>query len=630
MSLTSAISAATSGLRTAQAGMDVVAQNVANAGSVGYTRRRLDPIQALAGDRTGGVRSGEIGRVLDQVAQKQLRLETSGAAYTSVMADFASALDRLFGQPGGSGSLDGAVNDFTQSLQQLASDAGSYSSRSAALASGNALADRIAGLADGVQALRTQAEGRLATGVARANELLANIATLNGKVAAGIATGAGNPALLDERDRLIGELSGLMDVQAVFGGNGAMSLITSSGLTLVEGGSAVRLSFDAHAALGPNSAYSTDPTQRGVGTIRATTIGGQVTDLVANKMIRSGELAAGLELRDRTLVEAQRQLDELAAGLSRALSDRAVTGTPAGSGATTGFDIDLAGLQAGNAITVDYRDNASTPPGAMRRVILVPTLGGAPAAINPNQTQDPSARVETIDIGSGFAAMIASIGAKLGPGLTVSAVPGSSTAVRILDDGSAGAPDLLGLSAGITETSLSGGQPQLPFFVDSGYSGTAFTGSFEGASHLTGFAQRMKVNAALVADRSKLVVFSTSPATPQGDTTRPQYLVDSLTKASRVFSAASGIGGIAAPYAATVKDFAQRVVETQGANAESAQRLNEGQKVALSVVESRFAEKSGVNVDQEMAQLVQLQTAYGANARVMTAVRDMLDLLLRI
>lgn len=628
MSLTSAISAATSGLRTTQAGMDVVAQNVANAGSVGYTRRRLDPVQALAGDRTGGVRTGEIERVLDQVAQKQLRLETSGAAYTSVTAEFASALDRLFGQPGGSGSLDGAVNDFTQSLQQLAGDAGSYSSRSAALASGGALADRIAGIADGVQALRTEAEGRLATGVSRANELLANIATLNGKVAAGLATGSGNPALLDERDRLIGELSGLMDVQAVQGGNGAMSLITASGFTLVEGGSAARLSFDAHAALGPNSLYSADPAQRGVGTITATSIGGQVTDLVANNMIRSGELAAGLELRDGTLVEAQRQLDELAAGLSRALSDRAVTGTPAGSGATTGFDIDLAGLQAGNAITVDYRDNASTPPGATRRIVLVPTLGGA-GAIDPNQTQDPGARVETIDIASGFAAMVASIGAKLGPGFTASPVPGSS-AVRILDDGSASAPDLLGVSAGITETSLSGGQPQLPFFVDAGYGGAAFTGSFEGGSHLTGFAQRLKVNPALIADRSKLVVFSTSPATPQGDATRPQYLVDSLTKASRIFSAASGIGGIAAPYAATVKDFAQRVVETQGANAESAQRLDEGQKVALSVVESRFAEKSGVNVDQEMAQLVQLQTAYGANARVMTAVRDMLDLLLRI
>jgi flagellar hook-associated protein 1 FlgK len=58
--------------------------------------------------------------------------------------------------------------------------------------------------------------------------------------------------------------------------------------------------------------------------------------------------------------------------------------------------------------------------------------------------------------------------------------------------------------------------------------------------------------------------------------------------------------------------------------------MHEGQQVALATIETRFAESAAVNIDQEMAQLVQLQTAYGANARVMTAVRDMLDMLMRI
>ena len=52
--------------------------------------------------------------------------------------------------------------------------------------------------------------------------------------------------------------------------------------------------------------------------------------------------------------------------------------------------------------------------------------------------------------------------------------------------------------------------------------------------------------------------------------------------------------------------------------------------MALAAVESRYREDTGVNIDQEMAQLVQLQTAYGANARVMTAVRDMMDMLMRM
>jgi flagellar hook-associated protein 1 FlgK len=125
-------------------------------------------------------------------------------------------------------------------------------------------------------------------------------------------------------------------------------------------------------------------------------------------------------------------------------------------------------------------------------------------------------------------------------------------------------------------------------------------------------------------------VYSTSPLTPQGDTKRPLFLTEALTYSNQVFSAATEINGPGALYVSTLADFARRVVERHGANAEAAERLNEGQSIALAAVESRFAEHSGVNVDQEMAQLVQLQTAYGANARVMTAIRDMLDLLMRM
>ena len=133
MSLLSALNAATSGLRVTQAGIGVVSQNVANADTAGYTRRRLAPIQQLAGERTSGVRAGDIERVIDLVAQRQLRLETSGAAYTALNARFAADIDRLFGQPGSASSLDSTVNAFAGALQTLASDPSSFSARSGVL-----------------------------------------------------------------------------------------------------------------------------------------------------------------------------------------------------------------------------------------------------------------------------------------------------------------------------------------------------------------------------------------------------------------------------------------------------------------------------------------------------------------
>jgi flagellar hook-associated protein 1 FlgK len=358
-------------------------------------------------------------------------------------------------------------------------------------------------------------------------------------------------------------------------------------------------------------------------------VGGSITDVVAQKLIRSGEIAAALELRDKTLVEAQRQLDELAAGMSRALSDRQAPVVAAANGAQTGFQLDFAGWQPGNAITIDYRGNGAAAAG--RRIILVPTSGTAPMTIPPGDTADPNATIIRVDMSGGFAAAAAAIQTALntrGISLTVDSPAGNT--FRFLDDGAAGTTDVTTVSAGITVTGLTDGRPELPLFVDAGYSGTPFTGSFEGRSHLTGLAQRLAVNQGLLTDPAKLVVFNTSPATPQGDATRPRHLIDSLTSAARVFSGASAIDGLSAPYVSTVAGFAQRVVETQGARAEFALRLDEGQSVALANIESKFAETSGVNIDEEMSHLVQLQTAYGANARVMTALRDMLDMLLRI
>ena len=624
MGLLTALNTAASGLRSTQVGLDVVASNVANANSIGYSRRTVVAVQSVAGDRTTGVRSDTIERVLDTALQKQLRLETSGAAYTSSMARFALELDRLFGEPGSSSALDGSLNAFTESLQRLASDPSSYTARGEVLKAGDTLAGRIASIADSVQTLRSEAEGRIASAVDRANELLKGIAGFDGDIRS--ASGAASPALLDERDRMINELSQLMDVHVTTAADGSVSITTGGGLNLITGGAPVTLNFDGRGRLGPQSTYSPVDAERSVGTITATTYGGASIDLLANGLIRSGEIGAALELRDQTLVQVQRQLDELAAGLSRALSDRQVAGTAAANGAATGFQIDYTGWQPGNAITLDYKDNAAG--GAVKRILLVPTSGGAPATIPPEATSDPNATIIRVDMTAGPAAIQAELAAR-GINLTVDS-PAANT-FRFVDDGLTNTTDMVGLSMGITVTGTTSGSPQLPFFVDSGYGNTAFTGSFEGVSHLTGLAQRLRVNPTLQDQRAQaLVVFNAAPATPQGDTTRPQFLVDALTSATRGFSSASGIGGRGAQFVSTVADFTRRLVETHGANAEAAQRLDEGQSIALSAVESRFAEKAGVNVDQEMALLVQLQTAYGANARMMTAIRDMMDMLMRI
>ena len=94
MSLTQALATAVSGLRASQTGMSIVASNVANAETPGYVRKTPTQITTAAGAVGVGVRVAAINRELDQYIQRQMRVESSGAAYAGLRAEFYSRAAR--------------------------------------------------------------------------------------------------------------------------------------------------------------------------------------------------------------------------------------------------------------------------------------------------------------------------------------------------------------------------------------------------------------------------------------------------------------------------------------------------------------------------------------------------------
>jgi flagellar hook-associated protein 1 FlgK len=621
MALGGVLTRALSGMRTTQAGLDVVSQNVSNADSIGYVRRSANIVEQSYGSRAGTARAASIERILDGVVQRQLWNERSGAGFTSARSDYAQALDQLYGAPDSPNSLSGTFNRFSQSLQELKGDPANYSLRTNVLGAAQDLTARFQGLSGGIQELRSQAEAGLASGVQRVNELLTQLQAVNARVVS-LGSNADVPALRDERDRVVTELAGYMDIRVTEGSNGSLAVFTNAGLQLFDGTRALTLTFDARPSLGPQATWNANDALRSVGTLRAVDQMGGSYDLIANRALRSGELAGLIELRDVTLVQAQTQLDELAASMASALSDREIAGTAVTVGPLTGFDVDVSGLSPGNQVTLDFTD----PLGRARRVTLVRAESAATAAsITAGGLGAADNQVIGVNFNQPMAGIAADIAAALAPGLAAS-TPGGTT-LRVLS-GPGGTPTAL-----VSRPTVAGfatGQPELPFFTDGNTAGAVFTGSFEGRTQTQGFAARNSLNPDLLADRARLVQFATLPTTPQGDQTRPNLLFERLTASTRVFSPRTGIGGADQSMRSTVAAFAQRIVDDQGIRIEGAIRLDDGQQVALKSVEARFAEKSAVNVDREMADLVQLQAAYAANARVISAVKDMMDLLLRI
>jgi flagellar hook-associated protein 1 FlgK len=120
------------------------------------------------------------------------------------------------------------------------------------------------------------------------------------------------------------------------------------------------------------------------------------------------------------------------------------------------------------------------------------------------------------------------------------------------------------------------------------------------------------------------------PSTQSGDPTRPNFIFDQLTSTSFAFSPSTGMGSTATPYSGSLSDFLKQVLSQQGQAAANATSLAQGQDMVVNALQQRVNDASGVNVDQEMANLITLQTAYGANARVMSAIKDMLDTLMKM
>lgn len=614
MGLSTSLNTAVSGLNATQIGIGIVSQNVANAGTAGYVRRAVSTVDNLSG-QTVGVQNTQVQRLLDKIVQHQLWQESAGAAYTQKRADMLSSVDKLYGAPGSTTALDSIYSGFTSALQALQNDPSSYSLRTAVLDSANLLANRLNTLSDGVQALRTEAESGIATGVNQVNDLLNALTSVNARIV-GQPNDPASAELKDRRDLILSELSQYIDIKTSEDARGSISIVTGSGTQIFDGRPAVTFGFDAKSGLDADDQWSSDPALRGVGTITMTNSSGGVMDAIANKTFRSGEIAALIEMRDKTLVQAQSQLDEIASQMAKALSQREIPGTAATLSGQNGLQVTPGALSYGDSLNLQYRTSGAS---ATQRLSFVSVGPGTTLPVSAQG--DASNRAVAIDFSAPDADILTAVTAALPVGFTADVTGG---VITIAADGTGGRA-VNALTASVSPSSATDPAGTLPVFVD-GSAGTVFSGSYEGGSQSTGFAARIKLNSAIVDNRALLLGPS---GTAAGDSTRPKFLLDQLTAQRSVTNTVS-LNGSTASSVLSVSNLVQRVVSSQGQAVETAQRLNEGQQVALAAIQSRFQETAQVNVDQEMAQLIELQTAYAANARIISTVKEMMDVLMRV
>jgi flagellar hook-associated protein 1 len=621
MGLSSALASAMSGLRVNQAALSITSANVANANTPGYIAEQVDQIEVPSGGPGASAKVTGVNRELDLFIQSQLRTEIGGGGFADQTSNILGQLQSLYGTPGNTGTLETAFNSFTSSLQALSTSSTGLSAQTTALAAAQALTQQLNTTSQGIQTLRSNVEQDIGASVGQANTDLNQIAAINTKLQSMPSTDPSAATLMDQRDKAINDLAKLMDVRTITDNVNQTSVFTNSGIQLVGGGQASQFAFTSAGTLNPSSLYNTDPTKSGVGSLTIKLPNGAAFDVVANKVISSGQIAADLTLRDQTLVQAQTQVDQLAATLASSLSDQTTAGTAVTAGSQAGFDLNVANLQPGNTINLTYTNNTT---GAQQQVQIVRV--DDPAALPLPSPPNASPRVIGVNFSGGLASVVTQLNAALGPNHLQFSTPAGNT-LRVLNDLTTGAT-VNAAFVTATVSSLTSGSPQLPLFTDAG---ALYTGVITGSgSQLTGLAGRITVNSALLNSPANLTVFNTSPPTPAGDTTRSDFIFSQLTTGLFNYSPKTGLGSATAPFSSTIGNYLQQFLSLQADAATSATQLQQGQSIVVSTLQQKFDSTSKVNIDTEMSNLIALQNSYAANAHVMSVVQSMMATLMQI
>lgn len=315
----------TSALLTSQGSLSTTSHNIANVNTDGYNRQIVEQgtsIPNFNGSQYigSGVEINNIKRVFDTFLSEQVRTFTSQQQQSDTFLTFSKQVDDLLGSP--ELSLSTGLQGFFDAVQSVANDPTSISARQVMLTEADTLTNRFNTLDTQLDAYNSQLNLNLEEGVKEVNILAQGIAKLNNVIveASGKATGAPND-LLDQRDQLINQLSSLVSVTVTEQGNGAQNVFVGNGQGLVVGSNYNSLSTAANVA----------------DTTRLEIVYGSANGVNISSQITGGALGGLLSVRQDVIDPARAEIDALAAGMVTTVNTQHTVGITLGGNAGGNF-----------------------------------------------------------------------------------------------------------------------------------------------------------------------------------------------------------------------------------------------------------------------------------------------------
>ncbi|MFK8053601.1 MAG: flagellar hook-associated protein FlgK [Woeseiaceae bacterium] len=314
--MTSILGIGTSALSAFRRSLTTIGQNIANVNTPGYSRQTVslstrDPQFIGVGYAGNGVQVSGIERAYSEFLDTQSRTAGSAAAKFSVLAGFSGRIDNLVADP--SSSLSTALNSFFGAVQNFTTDPSSVAARNTVAAETENLIQRFQTLDRSLSQIAAESGNAIGESVDQINQLAESIAELNNRI---VNAGREFPAndLLDQRSQLIRELAVEVDVTVVSESSGSVSLFIGNGQTLVIGAE--------NYPLGVRPSEF-DPTKSEV------VYRGLAGDTPVSDVLSGGTIGALFEFDASVLAPSRRALGATAAALVTSLNQQNAQGLDA-------------------------------------------------------------------------------------------------------------------------------------------------------------------------------------------------------------------------------------------------------------------------------------------------------------
>ncbi|MGK5078216.1 flagellar hook-associated protein FlgK [Janthinobacterium sp. HLX7-2] len=301
-----------SGLLAAQVGLSTTGHNITNANVAGYNRQVV--LQQTAQFNNAGygfVGNGtEVSQVKRQYDGFMAAQVNSAQATTSALDAYhtqISQIDNLLADS--TAGLSPAMQDFFNGVQDFSSNPSSVSSRQALLSSANSLVTRFQGLSARLSEIGSGVNSQITSNVAVINTYAKQIAELNTAIGSLTVNESNQPNdLLDQRDQLVTELNKYVKATAQPGSNNSITISIGSGQPLVVG----ERNFELAA-----TPSLTDPNRVEVGYVTGNTV-----TVLAENSLSGGSLGGLLEFRSGTLDRVQNSLGKVAIALATTFNEQ--------------------------------------------------------------------------------------------------------------------------------------------------------------------------------------------------------------------------------------------------------------------------------------------------------------------